>query len=352
MAKYTDTSIEPLEVIMPKISVVMPVYNGEKYLREAIDSILNQTFTDFEFIIINDCSTDGTEEIIKSYDDSRIVCIKNEKNMGVADSLNKGLDMVTGEYIARMDADDISFPKRFEKQVKYMDRHKDIAVCGSAIEYLDTINDKKNPYTIMNKNEIKVNMLFGPYIPHPTVMMRRSIIDSEHYRYDNNYDKVEDFELWTRVLLKYDVCNIKPVLLKYRIHIGQVTRNYSDEKKQLLLKIKRNFLLNIGINTITSKELEAFNDYFIEQFDYNEQIQDLISVLNKIVKKNKEIHFFDTKYLLKYFSRMALTGINMQNSYRKEELIKRTEFLTLFYIKKYRLKQFIKQVMEKCKRKS
>ena len=121
------------EAVQPKISVVMPAYNAENYIREAIDSILAQTFRDFEFLIIDDGSTDHTVEIIRSYSDSRIRLYQNERNMGVAATLNRGLDLARGEYIARMDADDISLPERFAKQAAYMDAHPDVAVCGSNI---------------------------------------------------------------------------------------------------------------------------------------------------------------------------------------------------------------------------
>ena len=118
---------------MPKISVVMPAYNAEKYIGEAIESILNQTFKDFEFIIINDGSVDHTKEIIREYNDPRIVLLENDKNRGIVLSLNKGLDAATGKYIARMDADDIALKNRFERQVEYLDEHKDIGVLGTGI---------------------------------------------------------------------------------------------------------------------------------------------------------------------------------------------------------------------------
>jgi len=115
----------------PKVTVLMPVYNGEKYLNEAIDSILGQTFKDFKFLIINDGSTDGTADILKSYKDSRIKVTNNEKNIGLTKSLNKGLKMAKSEYIARMDADDISLPTRLQKQVEFMDSHPKVGVCGT-----------------------------------------------------------------------------------------------------------------------------------------------------------------------------------------------------------------------------
>ena len=117
----------------PMVSVVMPVYNGSKYLKEAIDSILNQTFTNFELIIINDGSTDNSEDIIFSYQDRRIYYLKNEHNKGICITLNRGLDNARGKYIARMDCDDISMPQRLAKQVNYLERHRDVGALGTDI---------------------------------------------------------------------------------------------------------------------------------------------------------------------------------------------------------------------------
>jgi glycosyltransferase involved in cell wall biosynthesis len=122
---------------MPRISVVMSVYNGEKYLRQAIESILQQTYTDFEFIIIDDGSTDSSREIIQSYDDKRIRLVINEQNIGLTKSLNKGIRLAKGEFIARMDADDISLPQRFEKQVAYLDSHPEVGVLGTYANIID-----------------------------------------------------------------------------------------------------------------------------------------------------------------------------------------------------------------------
>lgn len=332
---------------MPKISVVMPVYNGEKYIKEAIDSILSQTFPDFEFIIINDCSTDNTESIIKSYNDSRIRYIKNEKNLGVAESLNKGLDVAKGEYITRMDADDISLPERFEKQISFMDRHKNIAVSGCAIERFGAIGGKA--YNEYSKEKIRIGFLFRSCIFHPTVMMRRSVMEIENYRYDVHFDKVEDYELWTRILPKYDICSIKSVLLKYRVHSGQVTQNYSQMHKKLLLELKKKFLLYIGIDVLTDKEIRAFNDYCLEEIDYNEQAKDLIISLKKIVLANNKARFFSEKNLRKSFAKIVLIAARMQDIYNKKDLIKMSGLATKFDIYKDELKQFIKRLIRRDK---
>lgn len=330
---------------MPKISVVMPVYNGGKYLKEAIDSVLGQTFSDFEFIIINDCSTDNTESIIKSYNDSRIKYIKNKKNLGVAESLNMGLEMAKGEYIARMDADDISLPKRFEIQIRFMGRHKNIAVCGGAIESFGEAHGRA--YNERSKGKTRVGFLFKSCLFHPTVMMRRDIIEREHYRYDVHFDKVEDYELWTRILPKYDICSIRRVLLKYRVHSGQVTQNYSQIHKQLSFELKKKFLSNIGINTLQDEEIKAFNDCCIEEINYNEQVKDLIMALKKIISANNKVRFFQKKYLRKRFAKMAMIASRLQNAYGKKELIDMAEFITFADIQKDNVKQIIKRLIRR-----
>ena len=146
---------------MPKISVIMPAYNAEKYIKEAIDSILSQTFQDFELIVLNDCSKDSTEQIILSYTDDRVVYLKNEVNMGVAATLNRGLAVAGGEYIARMDADDISHPERFRKQARYLDAHPEVAVLGSNLECFNDDGVICTGWSVSEPRQMKVDMFFN-----------------------------------------------------------------------------------------------------------------------------------------------------------------------------------------------
>ena len=312
---------------MPKISVVMPVYNGEKYLSEAIDSILNQTFTDFEFIIINDCSTDGTEGIIKSYNDSRIVYIKNGKNMGVANSLNKGLDMATGEYIARMDADDISMPQRFEKQVKFKDKHLNIAVCGCRVEMFGALSNK-NVCTIVGSENMKVNMLFASCLAHPTVIMKRSIFECEHFRYDVNYEGAEDYELWTRVIFKYDMDNIDEMLLKYRIHSNQVTQRYTAKDKQTYANILKAVLDKLCITKPYADETNAYISFAMGSFDADKQFFSLVTIFNKMVDGNKQIKFCNDIELKTYLSAILISLFDKQNVVSIRELAENSKIVS------------------------
>jgi glycosyltransferase involved in cell wall biosynthesis len=225
----------------PLVSVVMPVYNAEKYLRQAIESILNQVFDNFEFIIINDGSTDSSVEIIKSYKDPRIILIENQINRGLVYSLNKGLDASRGDFIARMDADDISLPHRLQRQVNFLNDNPDIGVVGTA--YLP-IDEYKNPVLPpMFRPEYpagaKWYLLLGSPLGHPTAMYRKALIQ-EAGGYHEGYSHAEDYELWTRMSQITKICSIKDICLLYRITDKyRVSNKYQSEQLQNSIRIRK-----------------------------------------------------------------------------------------------------------------
>ncbi len=238
---------------MPKISVVMPVYNSEKYLREAIDSILTQTYTDFEFIIIDDGSLDSSAEIVRSYTDPRIRFYINEKNMGVAATLNRGLELATGEYIARMDSDDISLPERFEKQVRYLDAHETVVVCATGIRLFGSQTGVRRFSS--SHEQLKVDLLFGCCFAHPTVMLRSSVFRKEGYRYDESYSKMEDYDLWVRISRKHELASIPEILFQYRIHPSQVTQHYNEIYWAQNAALKKRLLRELDLNVDEQAEI-------------------------------------------------------------------------------------------------
>lgn len=216
---------------MLKISALMPVYNTEEeYLRESIESILNQTFTDFEFIVINDGSTNNSEDVILSYKDNRIKYVKNEHNLGLIKTLNKGLELAQGEYIARMDADDISLPERFEKQIKFLEENTHIGVLGTWYEWFP--KQRVMESFAENENIKECLLTMHNEIGHPTVMLRKSVVDEFNIRYDENALYVEDYALWLSLVDKVGFANIPEVLLKYRRHSNSICKN--NEIKQNL----------------------------------------------------------------------------------------------------------------------
>ncbi len=216
----------------PEISVVMPVYNGEKYLREAIESVLNQTFTNFEFIIVNDGSKDKTEEIIQSYADERIVYINNGGNLGLSKSFNKAILVARGEYIARMDADDVSVPKRFERQRAFLQRHPHVDIVGSSLEFIDESGKHLGRYDKqVDHLDIKFSSLFSTPMMHPTVMGKATIFKSHHY--NEGLHNSEDYELWSRLLFQTQThfANIHEPLLLYRTFPHSFTQTLNLDKR-------------------------------------------------------------------------------------------------------------------------
>lgn len=212
---------------MPKVSVIMPVYNGEAYLREAIESVLQQTFGDFEFIIINDGSTDGSESIILSYRDTRIVYLQNEGNKGVIYTLNRCVKEAKGELIARMDADDIAMPGRLEKQVSYMESHPEVAVLATTVQLVDAegqpIANWKEDRQSVSEHQIRSSLASNNCIAHPSVMVRKDVYEQYLYEYDQKYS--EDYDLWLRLISENKrIAKLPEPLLKHRILPTSVTR--------------------------------------------------------------------------------------------------------------------------------
>lgn len=236
--------------ISPRISVIMPAYNAEKYIAQAIESILNQTFKDFEFIIINDGSTDNTVKIINQYQDERIILINNEKNKGLVPSLNQGLKLASGEYIARMDADDISLPDRFMKQIKYMDKHPKIGVLGS---WFHIFGEEINRIETKLKSPKLADMIETSPVGHPTAMLRKKFFDKYYLQYDPAYTHAEDYELWTRVIKFMKIANLPEVLLNYRWAKGNVS--HIHEKEQSL----KSDVIKQKIRRATKKQMYCMN---------------------------------------------------------------------------------------------
>lgn len=222
---------------MSKISVVMPVYNTKKeFLCEAMESILNQTFSDFEFLIIDDGSTNPcVKETISTYHDPRIKYFYKD-NSGVADTLNFGLSKATGEYIARMDSDDISVPERFEKQVVFLDSHPGVSLVGGWIEFFPKGNIWKTP-----QRPAYLDFLNGPKVAHPSVMFRRQDFEKYDLKYNPEYP-AEDYDLWSRAIRVLKIENIQEVLLKYRVSDEQVTTAKTSRITNSAQRTQRNML--------------------------------------------------------------------------------------------------------------
>jgi glycosyltransferase involved in cell wall biosynthesis len=214
---------------VPKVTVLMAVYNGERYLREAMESILCQTFQDFQFLIINDGSTDNTRDLILSYDNTRIMLVDNKHNVGQTRSLNRGLELAAGELIARQDADDVSEPERLDKQVAFLNRHPEVALLGTWYKEIDVqgtvIGDRKLP---CDTTDIRWSLLFFCPFVHGSVMFRKSVVSEQIGFYNEAFAYAQDHELWYRIARRLPVANLPEPLVRYRITPWSMTATYGD----------------------------------------------------------------------------------------------------------------------------
>jgi glycosyltransferase involved in cell wall biosynthesis len=223
---------------MPKVSVIMPVKNGKSFLSEAIESILAQTFSNFEFIIVDDASTDNSSTIVRQYKDDRILLVTSKNHLGLTASLNKALKQAKGEYIARMDADDISLPERLQRQVEVLDADAELKLCGSWVELIDKkgikIGERKYPveYDLIQKDIMRYN----PFV-HPSIMMKKNILSAIGH-YDEGLDGAEDYDLFLRIVKKYKSSNIPAILLKYRLGSHRVSHNQLKKLERAALRTR------------------------------------------------------------------------------------------------------------------
>lgn len=240
----------------------MATYNGERFIAEAIDSILNQTFTDFEFIIVDDGSTDTTAQIIHSYSDERIVYIKKDFNSGIADSLNIGIDNAKGTYIARIDDDDVALPNRLELQLEAFNKNGNLIVCGSNVWLQNGKKERVNPE---NHEDIKLHMLFENPITHPSLMITKNVLIK--HKYNSKKVPSEDYDLWSRLIWEGEFYNIQEPLIYYRSHEESETTRRRKEQLELNVSIIQYMFLKLGFNVFNKHDfyLKAFvsHDYSI-----------------------------------------------------------------------------------------
>ena len=239
----------------PKVSIIMPVYKTAPYLREAMDSMLSQTFTDFELIVLDDCSPDNAEEILDTYDDPRIVRYKGEKNVGLSNVLNVGMEMAKGKYIARMDSDDVSLPNRLQVQVDYLEQHPEIDLVSVGMQLFGA----KEEVWIREKDpeKVKINALFHSPVLHASSVWRKESFKKNGLRFIQNMVPAEDYDLWTRALLKgLKLVNLPDLLYKYRIHDAQAT--LQTEKSAEKCRIVQQNYLKIALPSLSLKSIESF----------------------------------------------------------------------------------------------
>jgi len=284
---------------IPIVSVLLPAYNAELHLAEAIDSVLHQTYPHFELIVINDGSTDQTEAIVLSYSDPRIRYERNTANLGLISTLNKGLQMAKGAYIARMDADDICYPDRLKEQVDFMEQHPKVGIAGSWFEYLNAGKKTKGaPPT--DDYHIRSSLIMATTLHHPTVIIRSSLLEVEglNFSYDAQFQHVEDYHLWVKAAPYTTFANVPKVLLQYRQHPQSICAQYSGVQRRRFDQVRMlTFPLFLGIPYEKRLvDLIHSRGTFIPDREYQYLLSQLKAINTAILERGWDGRFFNRRF--------------------------------------------------------
>jgi len=290
---------------MCTVSVILPVYNSEKYVREALDSVLRQTYQDWELLaIVESGTTDDSAKIIEEYAkrDRRIRLIQNKKKLGLADSLNKGFRLAEGKYLARLDADDLAAPQRFEKQVRCLEKHPNVGILGTYQHHIGKDTDWVHKPPVLPK-QCRAGMLFGCDLCHSTLMLRKSTVMRHKLFYDHSY-LAEDYELWLRALHVTDIANIPEVLGTYRVGEDNIT---NAKKEKLSIEsgylVARTLKRSLGY-TVPKNRIWFFrgweNPFLAYSLPEREKYyREFEHILRQIIRANKKAGFYDEYELLR-----------------------------------------------------
>lgn len=263
-----------------QVSVVMAVHNGLPYLSDAVESILAQSWEDLEFIIIDDASTDESIKVLSQFADERIRIIQNAKRGGLAKSLNSGIDTSKGDYIARMDADDVSLPKRLERQITFMQTRPELDICGT---WARTIGHKPEQLWQYPDADayIKAEMLFASVLVHSSVMLRRDSVLAHDIRYNEKLEAAQDYELWTRMMDKLVFANVPELLLEYRLHSDQVGVRQGDKQQEVADDVRIKLLEKIGVD---ASQIEIDLHQAIARWDFGGSYANLDAIESWLIK--------------------------------------------------------------------
>ncbi len=282
---------------LPKVSVVMSVYNGEKYLRATIESILNQTLTNFEFLIFDDCSSDSTADIVKSFNDPRIKYIRNIENNGLTKNLITGVEMARAPYIVRIDADDIAYPERFEKQVEWMDDHPEISILGTPVSYFtDDLTRFNNSVEPISNEEIKALLFVSFTLKHPSIIIRKSHLEQYGLNYNAAYRCSQDHALYFDCIVKgLKFANLDEPLLYMRSHAESISMKQNSMQAKFSEQARRRFLEKTGIaEGCSDSEISAFIKVTRRQpLQSRTELKDFERFVDKIYGNPRTSVYFD-----------------------------------------------------------
>ena len=289
------------------VSIIMSVYNDEKYLNEALDSIFAQTIQNFELIIIDDCSTDDTVKIIESYHDKRIRLMVNDKNEGLTKNLNKALKYVRGKYIARMDGDDRSRPQRFEKQIEFLEENPDLMLISCRTHMFgeeDLISDIQG-----TPKQLQTMMLIRPVLAHPGFMMRRELIEVHGFQYDETYRSAQDYNFAVRVAREFSIGITKEILLDYRVHKKQVSSKFSGEQKNNASRVRNMQLDWLGIQ-LNSEQRDVLEKWAREVKQVSsDEYKEAYRLINIFAQGNLKTYIYSEKELKEELIKLLIQWI-------------------------------------------
>lgn len=289
---------------VPKVSVLLPVYNGSLYLRSAIESIMSQDFRDYELLIVDDGSKDNSRDIVQSYDDTRIKLIVNERNLGLSRTLNRGLAVARGGYVARMDADDICDPQRLSSQLIFMEANPDVAVCGCLMR---SFEKPGVVYHFPKTQETHFHLLYGPPVAHPTAMVRSSVLKKYDLSYNPLFSSAQDYDLWSRLADVAKIANLDSVLMSYRSHIGQISNQRRSEQNSFADIVRKRELKKLGI-VADDYELANHIKFFRGEFERNRQLLSFSKRwIDALLVANESTERFPSQLFRSYLSRKWLT---------------------------------------------
>lgn len=333
----------------PLVSVLIPCYNVEDYVVESVNSIINQTYSNLEIVVINDCSSDGTAAKLSelSLKDGRIKIYDNEVNLKLVKTLNKGIQLCNGKYIARMDADDISLPTRIEKQVEFLERNEDYHVVSTMFYTFKTGNTKRNLYTNpITNEELQAYLLFRSGICHPAVMIRKTLFSELNLRFEEKYLHVEDYALWSKAIYCTKLANINEPLLYYRVHEHQVST--LNEKRQIDNKkdVFRIHCEKLGLSS-TEEDLDIYASVAecVPLYSSIEYINACELFMKSLLDKNATSQFCSVEYLNRILS---LHWIRLCANSRLGIRVLNKCFASPLYNKKYYQKRDVLILLIKC----
>lgn len=298
----------------------MAVYNGEKYIKQAIDSALNQTYADFELLIIDDGSKDRSVQIIETYNDNRIRLLKNDSNMGLFRTRNRGVEEARGEYFATLDCDDIAPVSRLELQLKYFEEHLQCKMCGGRIKYIDSASEVIGKFSPIHGDldHLKSLSVFTNIFSNSTTMINTAVLRELQYR--TGYEPAEDFDLFERLMEKYEVGFLNEFLSYYRVHDANISTLKGDVRKKAEREIIARQLKRYGF-IFTEEELALHLNFTTAEFDLNKfKVSDYVAWLKKLQLQNAEKGIFKKRSFNKAVFKQALRlGIN---KLRKEKNVR------------------------------